>query len=91
MRQVLKLLGWLIVVVVLAIAARSRGDRSWRTSGGLVANVIIGLLLMTAAVASAIGGLWLYALVDVLIVFVFGVRPAIQAHRDGVLYLTRHQ
>jgi hypothetical protein len=91
MWEVSALLGWLVVLVVLAIAARSRSDRFWRTRGGVAANVIVGLLLVILAVASAVDGLWLYALGDVLIVIVFGVRPALQAHRDGVLYLTMHR
>ncbi|MEY2452364.1 MAG: hypothetical protein QOD92_1938 [Acidimicrobiaceae bacterium] len=84
-----ELLGWLIVVVILVVAARSQGDRFWRTRGGFVANLVIGLLLVAAAIVSAVQGSWLYALGDVVILIVFGLRPAMRAHRDGVLYVTK--
>jgi uncharacterized membrane protein YhaH (DUF805 family) len=69
---------------------RNRRYRFWRTRGGFIANIAIGLFVVTQTIASALAGWWLSALAGVIVLFVFGIRPAVAAHRDGELYVTRH-
>lgn len=69
--------------------SKSNPHKNWDTPLGVIANVVVGLVILAVTVLNVMEGAWIYVGLALLVVAGFGVAPALAAHRDGVLWSGR--
>jgi hypothetical protein len=66
-------------------------SRTWNSLSGFVGNVAIAVVVIAVTILNLVEGQWRFVALGVAVLVGFGVAPAIQAHRQGQLYVTRNR